>query len=102
MLVNWRSLNGMHRRKAQCKKGNDRKQQILEAEGEWAVTYMAFSAYGRPLEMVISFQYMGWVISEAYNNWPTVVSNLSQARAVWKRMKIIIIREVAEPWDPPH
>ena len=58
---------------------------------------MAFSAYGRPLEMVISFQYMGWVISEADNDWPTVFSNLSQARAVWKRMTIIIIREGAEP-----
>ena len=92
MLVTWRSMNGVHRRTAQCKKGEDRKQRILEAEGEWAVTSMAFSAYGRPLEMVISFQYMGWVISAADNYWPTVVSNLSQARAVWKRMTIIIIR----------
>ena len=33
----------------------------------------------------------------ADDDWPVVVSNLSQARAVWKRMTRILSREGAEP-----
>ena len=55
--------------------------------------------------MVTSFQYLERVILEADNDWPevvrnwtAVVMNLSGARAVWKRMPIILSREGAEPW----
>ena len=54
---------------------------------------MEFSAYGRPLDMVTSFRYLGRLISAAEDHWTEVVSNLSQTRSVWKRMKIILIRE---------
>ena len=57
------------------------------------VTTKAFSIYGIPLEMVTSFRYLGRVISLADDNYPAVVSNLSRARAVWKRMNGIISRE---------
>ena len=46
--------------------------------------------------MVTSFQYLGWVISAVDDDWPVVVSNLSRARAVWKRMTRILIRKGAE------
>ena len=54
----------------------------MEAEEEQEVIYRAFSAYGCPMEMVTSFQYLGWVISAADNDWLRVVRNLSQARAM--------------------
>ena len=47
--------------------------------------------------MVTSFRYLGQVILEVDDNWPTVVRNLYRARAVWKRMAIILSREGAEP-----
>ena len=75
MMVPWRALNGTHRRIAQCKQGAGRKQRRLAAEEEREVTARDFSAYGRPLEMVTSFQYLGRVISAAYDNWPAVVRN---------------------------
>ena len=40
------------------------------------VTSREFSAYGRPLEMVTSFRYLGRVILAAENDWPAVVRNL--------------------------
>ena len=68
----------------------------MAANEERAVKYRAFSAYGRPLEMVTSFRYLGWVISAADDDWPAVVRNLSRARAMWKRMTRILSREGAE------
>ena len=56
MLVPWKDLNGMHRRTAQCNRGSEQKRRRLAAEEEREVTARAFSAYGRPLEMVTSFK----------------------------------------------
>ena len=67
----------------------------MAAEEKRAVNSRAFSAYGRPLEMVTSFQYLGRVILAADEYWPAVVRNFSWVRAVWKRMTIILIREGA-------
>ena len=64
----------------------------LSVEEEREVTDRACSAYGRLLEMVTYFRYLGQVISAADDDWPAVVKNLFWARAVWKRMMIILIR----------
>ena len=49
------------------------------------------------MEMVNSFRYLAQVISPSDDDWPAVVRNLSQARALWKRMTRILSREGAEP-----
>ena len=54
MPVPWKSLNGMHRRTLQRKRGAERKQRRLAAEEDREVTKKAFSAYGHPLDMVTS------------------------------------------------
>ena len=58
-------------------------------------TARAFSAYGRPLEMVTSFRYLVRVISAADNDWLAVVRNLSRTRVVWRKMARILSREGA-------
>ena len=35
-----------------------------------------FSVYGRPLDVVTSFKYLGQLISAADDDWPEVVRNL--------------------------
>ena len=70
----------MHQLTVQCKKGMDWKQWSLAAEEENAVTSRAFSAYGRPLDMVASFRYLGRGISAADDDWPAVVQNLAKVR----------------------
>ena len=52
------------------------------AEEERVVTVRYFRVYGRPLEMVTSFKYLGQVISEADDDWSAVVKNLSRERNV--------------------
>ena len=43
--------------------------------------------------MVTSIRYLERVISAADDDWPAVVSNLSRAREVWRRMMGILSRE---------
>ena len=47
--------------------------------------------------MVTSFRYLRRLISAADDDWPAVVRNLSNVRAVWRRMTRILIMEGAEP-----
>ena len=54
----------------------------MAAEEARAVTSRAFSAYGRPLEMVPFFKYLGRVLLAADDDWPAVIQNLSKARTV--------------------
>ena len=48
-MVPWKSLNGTHRRTAQCNQGAERKRRRFAAEKEREVTARAFSVYGHPL-----------------------------------------------------
>ena len=97
MLVPWRTLNGMHRRTVQCKRGAESKQRSLAAEEEREVIVRELSAYGFPLEMVNSFQYLERVIFPEEDDCPAVVRNLSREREVWKRMTRILKRDEGEP-----
>ena len=56
MLMPWKALNGTHRHTEQCTWGAERRRRRLLAEEEREVTTRAFSAYGKPLEMVTSFK----------------------------------------------
>ena len=47
--------------------------------------------------MVTSFRYLGKVILAADDDWPAVVKNLSRARAIWRRMTLILSRVGAVP-----
>ena len=69
----------------------------MSAEEEREVTPRAFSAYGRPLGMVNSFKYLGWLISVANDDWPEVVRILEKAQAVLWQFTRIISREGETP-----
>ena len=45
-----------------------------------AIVETAFQDYGRPLEMVNYFKYIGHVLTLVGNDWPEVVGNLRKAR----------------------
>ena len=59
MLVPWKALNRTHRRTEHCTRGEERKIRLLAEEEEREVTIRDFSTYGNPLEMAISFKYLG-------------------------------------------
>ena len=67
----------------------------MAAEEERVATSRAFSTYGRTLDMVLSFKYLGSLLSAADYDWPEVIQNITKAREFWRRMKRILSREGA-------
>ena len=55
----------------------------------------AFQAYGRPLETVKHFKYLGRVLRDSDDDWMEVVGNLRKVRTSWARLSIILGREGA-------
>ena len=56
-----------------------------------------FQAYGRPLDTVTSFKYMGRVLAMAVDDCPEVVGNLRKARKSWEQADMILGREGDNP-----
>ena len=56
-----------------------------------------FQAYGRPLETVAYFKYLGRIFTASDDDWPEVVDNLGKAQKIWACLLIILRREGASP-----
>ena len=64
ILVPWRALNGRHHATVMFRKGAEpKRRRMVEAE-LWDSTERAFEAYGKPLETVTTFKYLGRVMME--------------------------------------
>ena len=57
---------------------------------------MAFEAYGKQLEAVPSFKYLGRIMTAGDDNWTAVSGNLVKARKSWGRLTRILSREGAD------
>ena len=55
-------------------------------------TERAFEAYGKPLENVVAFKYLGRSMMAGDDNWPAVAGNLPKARKSWGRFPRILCR----------
>ena len=69
----------------------------MAPEESRAATSRVFSAYGRTLDVVPSFKYLGIVLSASNDDWPLVVRNLTKAWAFWRIMPRILSREGSRP-----
>ena len=78
-----------------CKKGAKRKGRWMTEAELRESTERAFEAYGKPLETVLIFKYLGRVMTAGDENWPAVASNLVRARKSWGRLSWILIWEGA-------
>ena len=79
-----------------CKKGVERKsRRMAEADLRYS-TERAFNAYGKPLEAVSTFKYLGWVMTVGDDDWLAVVGNLVKAQKNWGRLSRILSREGAD------
>ena len=68
MLVPWRALNRRHLSTAQRVKGAESKRRWLTEEELQESSERAFQAYGKPLETVTSFKYLGRVLTTGEDN----------------------------------
>ena len=63
MLVPWRSLNRRHHATALCRKGAEQKRRRIAEEELRDSTERAFESYGKPIETVNKFKYLGQVMT---------------------------------------
>ena len=76
MLEPLAALNGIHTTTSQCAKGSEQKRCWLSVEEMWESTVRALQAYGRPMNSVTLFKYLGQVMMASDYAWPEVVVNL--------------------------
>ena len=86
MLVPRSTLNGRHPVTTQCARGAERKRRRLAEAELRESTERAFEAYGKPLENMTAFKYLGRVLTAGDDDWPEVLGNLSKARKSWGRL----------------
>ena len=65
-------------------------------EGEAAIE-RAFHAYGKRMQSVTEFRYLGRVLRSTDDDWPALARNLRKARVTWGRLARILGREGADP-----
>ena len=56
-----------------------------------------FHAYGKPMEAVSEFRYLGRLLTTTDDDWPEVAGNIRKARVSWGRLVGVIGREGADP-----
>ena len=95
MLELWKALNGQHNTTAQYVKGGGQERRQLAADEVKEGVARAFQAYGRPLDMITSFKYLGRVLTNLGGDWLAVVGDLRKAQKRWARLSRILGREGA-------
>ena len=92
-----KALNGSHLGTAQCKKGAEQKRRWLAETETWENSERAFHAYGKPMEAVSEFRYLGRLLTATDDDWPAVAGNIRKARVSWGRLARVLGREGADP-----
>ena len=57
----------------------------------------AFHAYGKPMEAVSEFRYLGRLLTATDDDWLEVAGNIRKARVSWGRLARVLGREGADP-----
>ena len=98
MLLLWVALNFRHSITIQCTKGIERKRRRLAVEKIRARTERAFQVYGRPLNSVPLFKYLGWIMMTSDDDWTAVVDNPRKDRKSWDQLSRILVWEGDNPY----
>ena len=75
-----------------CKSGAERKRRQLAEADIRESTDMDFEVYGKHIESVPRFTYLGRVMTAGDDNWLAVAGNLAKARKSWGRLQGILRR----------
>ena len=57
----------------------------------------AFHAYGKPMEAVSEFRYLGRLMTATDDDWPAVAGNIKKAQGSWGSLARVLGREGADP-----
>ena len=77
---------------AQCKKGAERKWRWLAETETRENSERAFHAYGKPMEAVSEFRYLGRLLTATDDDWPAVAGKIRKAQVSWGRLARVLGR----------
>ncbi len=97
LQITYAVINGQHYKTAMCRDGVVRKVQHAAAERVHLALRQTFSAYGKELERVEVFKYLGRLLAYDDNDARTVRGNLKKAQGNWARLSCMIKAEHASP-----
>ena len=83
-MLLWRPLRARHGT-------NKKRRRLAEAEVRDSAE-MAFEVYGKQIQSVPRFKYLGSILEEGDDDWPVVAGNLEKSRKSWGRLQVILIR----------
>ena len=92
-----KALNGRHLGTTQCKKGAERKRRRLAEKETRENSEREFHAYGKSMEAVLEFCYLGRILTATDDDWPEVAGNIRKAQVSWGRLARVLGREGADP-----
>ena len=81
----------------QCKKGAEQKRRQLAETETQENAERAFHAYGKPMEEVSEFRYLGRLLTATDDDWPAVAGNIRKTRVSWVSLARVLGREGAYP-----
>ena len=81
----------------QCKKGAEQKRRRLAETETRENAERAFHAYGKPMEAVLEFRYLGRLLAATDDDWPEVAGNIQKARVSWGHLAWVLGREGTYP-----
>ena len=92
MFVSHKSLNSRHLTTDFFQRGEERKQSHLAQEEAKVGNELVITAYGAPLILFKSFNYLGRVLLVADDDWTALVNNLWRARQKWVKLTRVLRR----------
>jgi hypothetical protein len=97
LQITYAAMNGYHYKTALCRDGVARRVQHAAAERTHLSLSQTFTAYGKELERVEVFKYLGRLLAYNNNDAQAVRGNLKKVRFIWSRLSCTIRSENASP-----
>ena len=88
-----KALNGRHLGTLQCKNGAEGKRRRLAETETRENSKWAFHAYGKLMEAVSQFRYLGRLLTATDDDWPAVTGNIRKAQVRWGRLARVLGRK---------
>jgi hypothetical protein len=95
LQITYAAMNGHHYKTALCRDGVARRVQHAAAERAQLSPSQMFTTYGKELERVEVFKYLGRLLAYNDSNAQAVRGNLKKGHAIWSRLSCIIRSENA-------
>ena len=80
LQVYGKALNGRHLGTIQCRKGTEQNRRRLAETEMRENSERVFHTYGKPMEAVSEFCYLGRLLTATDDDWPAVARNIRKAR----------------------